>query len=884
MDEGGRWRRLVRGNLLFSLVAGFVLLLVAGSVLSIDARLSWLGSYARAQGAGTELAYLVFFAAVVGHLRTWSQWRRIARVVVVAGTMVALYAIFQALGLDPVETVKSTRRVYSTLGNAIFLGAYLLMTFFVTACEWFLEVVDGTGRGLSTARTPGPRFLGVSALSLALLCQLVALVLSQSRGPFLGLVAGCYVVLLFGLMAFRERSASRPAGSRATGWVRWRMPAILGLALLAMVLLIVSNTSGPVLSRLGEVPYLGRLSSVLDPGSRTIQVRLLIWQGVAELLSSDEAIAEPGGAVDPHHRGRRLAGFGPETFGLAINRHIPPQLGQLESRSKTPDRAHNDTLDRLVMTGVLGALLWLAIYATLFSLALRVLGLVESRRDAVALWAVLATGAAVGVAAPWMVSGRSTLSGVGLAVGLVASLAVFLTARVLVKGVRPPPSWLDWRVQAVALALMATFVAHVVEIHVGIAVTSTRLYFWCMAAVLLIVGRGWFETDVTNPGKRRNPKKMQAANQGPALWLISPMLTVGLCLPWVFTLTLGGADARRIGSILSRSWWTSVTAGGAGHPSALFWLVAGTIALGAIFDGPAAGEAERSRRRSPALRTSIILSTVAAAAVIQAFLVARSFPGGAGRPDVVVAALRAAGMYGLLTWGVLSLALFIGGILGWSSPASGGWCRRSPVAVTVIGLLVAGVGIAVIRRCDIDPIRADGALKAATSLTARSGFQEALTLLDHACRLAPLEPMYPLMRGRTALSAAEATTEDSERNRLFELAGSSLELARDLAPLDPDHHANLGRYAVRRALSQVRPERRGRLLERAVASYEDALVLRPTSVVLLNEYGRLLINMGRRDRARRALEKAIALDPLFPDTASALAALDRIEGAGSPSR
>ena len=206
------------------------------------------------------------------------------------------------------------------------------------------------------------------------------------------------------------------------------------------------------------------------------------------------------------------------------------------------------------------------------------------------------------------------------------------------------------------------------------------------------------------------------------------------------------------------------------------------------------------------------------------------------------------------------------------------------MAVTVIGLLVAGVGIAVIRRCDIDPIRADGALKAATSLTARSGFQEALTLLDHACRLAPLEPMYPLMRGRTALSAAEAAPDGTKKDRLFDLAGSSLELARDLAPLDPDHHANVGRYSVTRALSEVHSAQRTRLLERAVANYEAALELRPTSVVFLNEFGRLLINMGQGDRARQVLERAVALDPLFSGPASALAALDRIERAGSTPR
>ncbi len=304
LAEGRRWPRLIAATPLLWLTFSLGVLVVAGSVLSVDPRVSWLGSYARAQGATTSLAYLVLFAAVVGHLRTWSQWRRVVQVVVVAGTMASLFAIFQWLGLDPVESTESTRRVYSTLGNAIFLGAYLLMTFFVTAFELISEILrrnQRDPRNRAQARASMASVVRIVVLALACLCQLVALVLSQSRGPFLGLVAGCYVVLLIVLMVFRGRVPSRPAGSRTTGWARWTVPAMLGLALLALSLLIASNTSRSPASRLGDVPYLGRLSSVLDPGSRTIQVRLLIWQAATELLSSDEPMIEPGGGADPNH-------------------------------------------------------------------------------------------------------------------------------------------------------------------------------------------------------------------------------------------------------------------------------------------------------------------------------------------------------------------------------------------------------------------------------------------------------------------------------------------------------------------------------------------------------------------------------------------------------
>jgi tetratricopeptide (TPR) repeat protein len=214
---------------------------------------------------------------------------------------------------------------------------------------------------------------------------------------------------------------------------------------------------------------------------------------------------------------------------------------------------------------------------------------------------------------------------------------------------------------------------------------------------------------------------------------------------------------------------------------------------------------------------------------------------------------------------------------------------------------MAALALVVIQKANIDPIRADGSLKSASALAKRGAFEPALRLLERARRLAPREPMYALIQGRTALAAADRAPEGAARERLFELAESSLEEARELAPeglfelaessleearelapLDPDHHANLARSAVARAVESSDADRRARMLDRAVAGYRAALALRPRSVVLLNEYGRLLINMGRRAEARRVLERAVALDPSFDDPKAALEILDGIEGSAEP--
>ena len=41
--------------------------------------------------------------------------------------------------------------------------------------------------------------------------------------------------------------------------------------------------------------------------------------------------------------------------------------------------------------------------------------------------------------------------------------------------------------------------AHFIEIHFGIAIASTRTYFWVWSAVMVVVGMGWLQLGGTTP-------------------------------------------------------------------------------------------------------------------------------------------------------------------------------------------------------------------------------------------------------------------------------------------------------------------------------------------------------------------------------------------------
>jgi tetratricopeptide (TPR) repeat protein len=893
---GERLRALFRVPLI-PLVVAMAVALVLGSVLSVDSRLSWLGSYARAQGSWTQLSYLVVFALVLTHLRTHAQWRRVVFTVIVTSVPIALYAVFQELGLDPVTTVVRSRRAYSTLGNSIFLGGYLVMAVFLTALELGRMVVEWAGRrerGSASRWWPGR---GAVVVGAVLICQLAALVLSQSRGPFLGLLAGAYVFILVGLLRLRRSAGDTPWLTRWASVIRWAVPGTVGAALVALLLLVVVNIPGSPLERVRELPYVGRLGSVLDTESRTIQVRLYIWRSISRLLQSSDALQSPDGTPDRLDRLRPVLGTGPETLGLAVNRFVEPRLGQLESLAKIPDRSHNETFDLIVMHGAVGTMIWLGVFGTLCALALRRLGLIQSRGQAVGFWAVLAAGATLGVVTPYLVSGEATLSGVGLSVGLISALALFVTVQSLLSGGAGEPGAAEpmTGLDGIVLALLATFVAHMVETQVGIAITATRLYFWFYAAVLVLAAKGWLEADEVSAaaagsgggGKaRKRTKARRGRSPGDSRRdAIVPALIAGtLCLPLVYGMTLSSREARRLGEILANSWLGGDKIPTIAQLSAMSWLVLATLVVAWVTASNRGSEVAGGNRPVPWTAVGSAVGLIAVFAAFQSGRIARAMVR-AGAPDEILSdAMRVANHFAALVTVIVLLCLVIGALIGLSRGRGRAATPGRAWLASVSGLIIAVISVIVIARYDVDPIRADSLLRVANQLTGKGRVEAAIEILDRAAALDPREPMFHLVRGAAALSAASAARDEAAKGEHFDRSETSLRRALELAPLDPDHSANLARCLARQAGSAVDRRRKVELLQDAAEHYLAAVRLRPWAVLFLNESGRVLLNLGRYEEARAHLERAVEVEPSFVDARIALAALDERSAAAARAR
>ena len=303
---------------------------------------------------------------------------------------------------------------------------------------------------------------GVYGLLLAV--QLSALLLSQSRGPMVGLLVGLFVFLL--IMA---KQCGRPS---------WGLLGIIAASAM-LGFLVVFNMPHSPLASLQEVPFLGRLSSVF----KTDPVRFHIWQGVCDLL-----------AENPW---RLVLGYGPETLHAAILRHIPPELLCLTRFHELPDRAHNETFDLLTMFGVVGFGAQAIFFGSLALHILRWLGQINSAREQFGFIALFVSGGIAGWLLPLILRGDCSFSGIGAAAGMACGIVVTLVCSLFKKS---PANHATNANSLLLAALFSALVGHLIEIHFGIATVSTRLLFWIYAALALAAG---FFLPQSNPSAKR---------------------------------------------------------------------------------------------------------------------------------------------------------------------------------------------------------------------------------------------------------------------------------------------------------------------------------------------------------------------------------------------
>lgn len=286
-----------------ALTGAFILFTVVAAANSPSVSLAWNGSNWRRWGAVEQIATVVC-ALLVAALAQSAPSNRlvILRALCSAGVAAATYGILQYFGYDPLlqaatyvvgEGAYQIVRPPGPLGHSDYFAAFLLWPIFAGTALW--RVDRRSGRGLGGA---------------AVLTGVVALVLSGSRGAFLGLLTGSAILV----------------------W-QWRPRIRLVAASLAIVATMAAAFYvSPAGARLRARAFW--ISEDPNGGAR-----LLLWQDTLRMSTS-----------------RLWAGFGPDTFVAEFPEYESSKLARAypDFYHESP---HNIFLDALSGQGTAGVLL-----------------------------------------------------------------------------------------------------------------------------------------------------------------------------------------------------------------------------------------------------------------------------------------------------------------------------------------------------------------------------------------------------------------------------------------------------------------------------------------------------------------------------------------------
>lgn len=259
--------------------------------------------------------YLLLFALMARVLRSPRLRSILIAVYLHISLIVSTYGIRQwfagvqdlATWTDPSSASAGLTRVYSYLGNPNLLAGYLL-----AAVAFSIVAVFAWRRLL-------PKLLAVTAIVVNSLC----LILTFSRGGWIGFVVASFALLLFLVYWWTPKLPQ--------AWRPWAMPAVLGgsAALLILAILLVE----PVQVRVASIFAGGKDSSN--------NFRIQVWQSMPKMIAD-----------------RPIFGIGPgnKAFKIMATPYLPVRFDSALG-------AYSVLLETAVEIGIVGllAFLWLIV-------------------------------------------------------------------------------------------------------------------------------------------------------------------------------------------------------------------------------------------------------------------------------------------------------------------------------------------------------------------------------------------------------------------------------------------------------------------------------------------------------------------------------------------
>ena len=292
----------------------FLLANLASLIFSIDSHTSWFGYYSRWNGGLLSLiSYSLLYWAFVSNMDSKSALRT-THYALLASIAVAIYATLEHFGAS-ISCLLTTgqpnvacwvqdvqNRVFATLGQPNWLAAYIAALIFIPL----------------SYLTPGVKYwtnLGIFVLLFS------TLLFTKSRSGLLAF--GISSIIFWGLT---------PKRLVLKGVSLWVLTVV-------MLTAIISNPVRDLVFK-PAAPEKTTGPALEVGGTESGNIRKIVWTGATRIWRSNIK--------------NLLIGTGPETFAMAYYQYRPIEHNQTSEWELLYNKAHNEFLNYLATTGILG--------------------------------------------------------------------------------------------------------------------------------------------------------------------------------------------------------------------------------------------------------------------------------------------------------------------------------------------------------------------------------------------------------------------------------------------------------------------------------------------------------------------------------------------------
>lgn len=324
----------------------FLISQVLSTIFSIDPHTSIWGYYSRSNGGLLSTAsYLLLYFAFVSNIES-KQVPRMLLAAVTSAAVISLWAISEHFGVSPSCVIlrgefnvdcwiqKVQERVFATLGQPNWLAAYLAMLIFPTT--YFLLTAQKRWQ--------------LYTFYFILFTLYLAFTFTYSNGGTVGFLAATLVTIIslgYTQLKKKERNLSylKPFFFVLSTFLIINL--IFGAAPTRRFQLsnLIPQTPPPTNQPSQSIPQGG--SQLENGGAETGKIRLIVWQGALEVFK--------------HYP---ILGSGVETFAYSYYNFRPPSHNLTTEWDFLYNKAHNEYLNYLATTGLVGTLPYLALIFT----------------------------------------------------------------------------------------------------------------------------------------------------------------------------------------------------------------------------------------------------------------------------------------------------------------------------------------------------------------------------------------------------------------------------------------------------------------------------------------------------------------------------------------